>query len=105
MNDDIALVRRAVEALALKPQLRRYTPAMRAKIVALARAHPERTPWSLATELGISPTVLYSMLRDAEPASAFKPVRVVDDRRAPVRAIVIDGIDVEDLARLIRSLS
>ena len=103
MNDDIALVRRAIDALAPKPQLRRYSPAMRAKIVALAQAHPERTPWSLANELGMTPDVLYRMLREAKPAT-FTPVRVVDDRR-PLRAIVIDGLDVGDVAALIRSLS
>ena len=105
MTDDIALVRRAIEALAPKPQLRRYAPEMRARIVALARAHPERTPWSLASELGMTPDVLYRMLRDAESSPSFKAVRVVDDRRAPVRAIILDGVDVDDLARLIRSLS
>ena len=105
MNDDIALVRRAIEALAPKPQLRRYTPEIRAKLVALVRAHPERSPWSLATELGMTPTVLYAMLRDTEPTPAFKPVHIVNDRRAPMRAIVIDGVDIEDVACLIRALS
>lgn len=105
MNDDIALVRRAIEALAPKPQLRRYAPAMRARIVALARAHPERTAWSLAHELGMTPALLSRMMREGERTTAtFKPVRVVEERR-PLRAVVIDGIEVDELARLIRSMS
>lgn len=108
MNDDIASARRAIMALAPKKQLRRYPPELRARLAAVVRAHPERTPWSLATELDMTPAVLYRIVREERArGTALAPVRVVDEgpRRAQLRAVVIDGLDIESAAALIRALS
>jgi len=44
------------------------------------------------------------MLRDSKPAPAFNPVHVVGERRG-VRVIILEGLDVADVASLVRSLS
>lgn len=108
MNDDIASARRAIVALALAKQKRRYPPELRARLAALVRAHPERSAWSIATELDMTPELLYRIVREDDGRrSAIVPVRVVDDepRRKQLRAVVIDGLDVESAAALIRALS
>ena len=108
MNDDIADARRTIMSLAPRKQLRRYGPELRARLAALVRAHPERTPWSLATELDITPECLYRFVREDDAwQSSIVPVRVVDDalRAKSLRAVVIDGLDVESAAALIRALA
>lgn len=108
MNDDIAAARRAIMALASTKQKRRYSPELRARLAALVRAHPERSAWSIATELDMTPELLYRIVREeGGRRSAIVPVRVVEDepRRRSLRAVVIEGLDVESVAALIRALS
>ena len=112
MHDDIATLRRAILALDATKQRRRYPAALRARLVALVRAHPERSVVSLARALDMAPQTLAWTVAAASSATALVPVRIVEDpvERAEVRVhgprgIVVEGLDVVGVAALIRALS
>ncbi len=108
--DDITAARRAIEALAPSKYLRRYPAELRAQLARLVRAHPERSVGSLATAIGMAPKTLESFL-GSTAASVIVPVRVVAPARAcnalrvhGPRGIVVEGLNVDGVAELIRAL-
>ena len=103
-------VRRAIAALADKKHQRRYPPALRARLIALVGAHPERSMASLARALDMAPQTLERIA--AVGRARLVPVRVVAEPRASSalvirgpRGIVVEGLDVDGVARLIEALS
>jgi len=108
--NDIATVRRAIAELARTKYVRRYPPALRARLAALAGAHPEQSVASLAKALDMAPQTLERIV--AEGRAPVLPVRVVSEQskvstivvRGP-HGIVVEGLDVNELAELIRRLS
>jgi len=109
-HDDISTTRRAIVALSPSKHLRRYPPALRGQLAAVARAHPELSLSSLARRLDMAQQTLTRMVASA-PA-AFVPVRVVGERTcgAPLRVhgprgLVVEGLDVAGVAELVRALS
>ena len=110
MHDDIASLRRAILALETSKQRRRYPAALRARLVALVRALPERSVVSLARALDMAPQTLAWMV--AAASTAIVPVSIVEDpheggnvRVHGPRGIVIEGLDVAGVAALVRALS
>lgn len=109
-HNDIASLRLAIASLAPTKNRRRYSPSLRARIVAVVRAHPERGILSLAAALDMAPQTLERIVDSAR--SPILPVAVIDDRstnastliRGP-RGIVVEGLDVNGVAALIRALS
>jgi hypothetical protein len=111
-SKDIAFARRAISSLAQMKYRRRYPTALRARLVALVRAHPERSVSSLARALDMAPQTLERIVGGAP--SSFVPVRVpgmvaqASSRGLVVhgpRGITIEGFDVADVAELIRTLT
>jgi transposase-like protein len=97
----------------------RYSAGFRAEVVALVRKRrSEGVALSrLARELGLSPQTLVLWLRPS-PRPALRPVRLVTEPTAEVpekvserpvlltaNGLRIEGLDVEGLARLLRSLA
>jgi transposase-like protein len=109
-QNDISSLRRAIETLAPSKQLRRYSPALRARLVALVRAHPDRGITSLARALGMAPQTLDRITSGAR--APLVPVKLIENKtsrsallvRGP-RGIVVEGLDVNGVADLIRALS
>jgi hypothetical protein len=109
-HDDISSLRRAIETLAPTKKCRRYSSSLRARIVAVVRAHPERGIVSLARALDMAPQTLERIVGSAR--SPLLPVTLIEDRstaaptliRGP-RGIVVEGLDVNGIAELIRALS
>ena len=110
-NNDIASARRAIASLARTKYLRRYPPALRARLVALVRAHSDQSVAALAKTLDMAPQTLARIASRAR--APLVPVRVVT-RRAPTRAdvvvhgpsgISVEGLDIGGVAELIRALS
>lgn len=110
MHDNLATLRPAIIALATSKQRRRYPAALRARLVAFVRAHPERSVGSLARSLDVAPQTLARIV--ASTSTALVPVRIVEDdaevadlRVHGPRGIVVEGLDVEGVAALIKALS
>jgi hypothetical protein len=109
-QNDISSIRRAIAMLARNKHLRRYPPGLRARLVSLVHAHRERSLWSLAKELDMAPQTLEHIV--AGNSAPLVPVRVVREHpsraalviRGP-RGIVVEGLDVDGVAELIRALS
>lgn len=103
-------MRRAIAGLASSKQRRRYPPALRARLVALMRAHPEHGIVSLAKSLGMAPQTLSRIA--SENGAPLVPVRVVAAPalrsslvvRGP-NGIVVEGLDLDGVVMLIRALS
>src|SRR3982751_6648651 len=111
MHHDIDRLRRAVIALDATKQRRRYPAALQARLAAFVRANPERSVVSLARALDMAPQTLERFV--ASTTTALVPVRIVDDPierafdvrvRGP-RGIVVEGLDVDGVAALIKALS
>ena len=112
MHDDIASLRRAILALDSTKQRRRYPAPLRRRLVSLVRSHPERSVVSLARALDMAPQTLTRIVTSTPTSPAFVAVRVVEDPVEPVDVrvrgpggIVIEGLDIADVAALIRALS
>lgn len=110
MHNDLASLRRAILALHATKQRRRYPSKLRARLVALVRAHPERSVVSLARALDMAPQTLTRIV--ASTSTALVPVRIIEDhlerdavRVQGPRGIVVEGLDVAGVAALIRALS
>jgi transposase-like protein len=109
-HNDISSLRHAIATLAPTKNRRRYSPSLRARIVALVRAHPERGIVSLAGELDMAPQTLERIVGGAR--APLLPVTLIEERsttaptfiRGP-RGIVVEGLDVNGIAELIRALS
>jgi transposase-like protein len=109
-HDELTSVRRAIASLANKKHRRRYPAALRARLIALVRAHTERSMPSLARALDMAPQTLERITAGAR--APLVPVRVVAEPRANSalvvrgpRGIVVEGLDVVGVAELIRALS
>ena len=96
--------------LAPKKRDRRYPPMLRARLIALVRKRPEESIGSLARALDMAPQTLERIT--AGVRTSLVPVQIVEGleaRRALVvrgpRGIVVEGLDVDSLAELIRALS
>lgn len=116
MPDDIDAARRSIAALATSKQLRRYPAELCAQLARLVRAHPERTVGSLAIAIDMAPKTLQRIVAGAARAGDVRaglivPVRVVAaDEGNSLRVhgphgIVVEGLDVDGVAELIRALS
>ena len=113
MNNDIAAARLAIADLGPSKYLRRYSTELRRQLVQLVRAYPERSVSSIAAEVDVAWKTLDSFVRSAARVrGAMVPVQVVAERtpgeRLRVRGphgIVVEGLDLEGLATLIRALS
>ncbi len=109
-HNDIPSLRRAIAALGATKYLRRYSPALRTRLVALVRAHREHSIASLARALDMAPQTLERIAGHAR--APLVPVRLIDEPapssqllvRGP-HGIVVDGLDVKGVAELIRALS
>ena len=109
-QNDIASVRRAIRSLATEKHRRRYPVTLRARIVAVVHAHPDMAISSLARALDMAPQTLERMASKAR--TSLVPVRVTANpatRSALVvrgpSGIVIEGLDLNSVAELIRVLS
>jgi transposase len=109
-HNDISSLRREIATLGTTKHLRRYSPALRARLIALVRAHPERGISSLARALDMAPQTLARIAGDAR--AAVVPVKLVEKHgaRSPLLVhgpggIVVEGLDVNAVADLIRALS
>ena len=109
-RNDIPSIRRAIALLAPTKRDRRYPPKLRARLIALVREHPEQSIGSLARALDMAPQTLERIAAGAH--TSLVPVQIVERRdarsalivRGP-RGIVVEGLDVDRLADLIRALS
>jgi hypothetical protein len=110
-KNDIATARRAIASLARLKYRRRYPAALRARLAAVVRAHPERGLASLAHDLDMAPQTLERIASSTR--ARLVPVRVLAgsaQRGAGVvvhgpRGITVEGLDVLGVAELIRALS
>ena len=109
-HNDITSTRRAIASLARSKYVRRYPAALRARLVAVVRAHPEKSVASLARALDMAPQTLERIV--AEMPAALVPVRVIAKPAASSglvirgpRGLVVEGLDVHGVADLIRALS
>ena len=125
MADTIAGLRTTIRALAPKKALRRYPPELKDRIRATASRElaSGATLWRVARELDLAPQTLERIVAEApslstRSASAIVPVRVIDGarpvppsvERGPLtvrgpRGIVVEGLDVDGVAALVRALS
>jgi transposase-like protein len=120
MRDDIRRLRSQARQFARgkAPNGIRYSAGFRAEVVALVRnRRSEGVALSrLARELGLSAQTLVLWLRESS-RSSLRPVRLVTEPAAEVPAsasprpvvftaggLRIEGLDVDDLGRLLRSL-
>lgn len=108
MEDDIAAVRRAVTSLARTKHVRRYGAALRSRLVALVRTHPEVSIGTIARRLGMAPQTLARIVASAD--SALVPVRIASAEACKLRVhgpcgLVVEGLDVAQLATLLRALA
>ena len=106
----ITSLRRMIASLARNRYKRRYPPALRARLVAFVKAHPDQSMTTLATTLGMARQTLEKIA--AEPRTAIVPVKVRADPKASSaliirgpRGIVVEGLDVAGAVELIRALS
>ena len=109
-NRDIAFARRAIASLARPKYLRRYPASLRARLVAVVRAHPERNVASLARALDMAPQTLARIVSTA--SAPLVPIRVKARPQAQAsvvvhgpRGISVEGLNVDGVAELIRALS
>jgi len=112
MHEDIFAARRSIAALGATKYLRRYPAALRAQLVRLVRAHPESSVRAIATAIDIAPKTLQRFVGGSGGGSAIVPVRVVAEARPSKElrvhgphGIVVDGLDVDGVAELIRALA
>lgn len=111
MDQDIASARRAIAALAPTKYERRYPAALRGRLAALVRAHPEHGLTGIARRLDMAPQTLAKIVAGVGPA--LVPVRIIPEavpRPAGIRVLaphglVIEGLDVAGVAELMRALS
>jgi len=109
-DNDIDAARRSVAALAPSKHLRRYPAELRAQLARLVRAHPERTLGSIATAIDMAPKTLERIVAAAAPAGVIVPVRVAPHESKPLRVhgphgLIIEGLDIDGVAQLLRALS
>ena len=109
-QNQISSLRHAISSLARNKYKRRYPPALRARLTALVRTHPERTIGSLASTLGMATQTLEKIV--AEARAPIVPVEIIAEPKASSalivrgpRGIVVEGLDVDSVAELIRALS
>ena len=111
MPHDIAAARRSIAALAPLKHLRRYPAELRAQLARLVRAHPERSVGSLAIAIDMAPKTLERIVAGAARGGVIVPVHIVAAgegnslRVHGPRGIVVEGLDVDGVAELIRALS
>jgi len=110
IKNDLSSLRDAIAGLAQSKNSRRYPAELRARLVGLVDAHPERSVASLASDLDMPAQTLSRIVSDARPAMV--PVRIATSptQNSPIvirgpGGIVVEGLDVSGLAELIRALS
>ena len=112
MHDDITAARRAIAALAPSSKYnRRYPAQLRARLLALVRAHAGERVGSLARSLDMAPQTLAG-IASSLTSTALVPVHIVEDpvehgdvRVVGPRGIVVEGLGIDGVAALIRALS
>ena len=106
---DIPSIRRAIASLAGTKYLRRYPAPLRARLVSLVRAQPKTSVASLARALDMAPQTLARMVAETR---RMVPVQVIAEPatssalvvRGP-HGVVVEGLDIDGVAKLIRALS
>jgi DNA invertase Pin-like site-specific DNA recombinase len=117
MDKEIAELRGHVKAQRAQgaPTRTRYAPEFRQRVLALAREQRAQgaSIGSVARSLGLKPTTLHRWLEESKEVGlrrvVVEPVEV--DSRGPGRLVVfagplrIEGLDVAELALLVRGLA
>lgn len=111
INDEISGLRRAIASLAARKNVRRYPADLRARLVALVEAHSESSVAALAAALDMPAQTLSRFVSSASPT--FVPIQIAPNhqwRASPIivrgpGGIVVEGLDLDGVADLIRALS
>ena len=103
---DATALRAEIASLHDVKQMRRYPPALRRRLRAFAKAHPDWTLTKMCDVLDVSPVTLRGFLNE-EPQ--LTPVVVAEEPPSELRVrlgcVVVEGASTADVVAILRGLS
>jgi len=86
-------------------QMRRYPPALRRRLRAFAKAHPDWTLSKMCDVLDISPVTLRGFLNEEPQLTPVVVKETSSELRVRLGSVVVEGASVGDVVAILRGLS
>ena len=86
-------------------QMRRYPPALRRRLRAFAKAHPDWTLTKMCDVLDVSPATLRGFLNEEPQLTPVVVKEPPSELRIRLGSVVIEGASVGDVVAILRGLS
>ena len=102
---DAAALKTEIANLHDVKQMRRYPPALRRRLRAFAKAHPDWTLSKMCDVLDISPVTLRGFLNEEPQLTPVVVKETSSELRVRLGSVVVEGASVGDVVAILRGLS